>query len=57
LRRGIKCILSKRLVRNVEERRGERKKERKGKIQRLCELKRSVMVSGDRDEGMGERKT
>jgi len=26
------------------------KTKRKGKIQRLCELKRSVMVSGDRDE-------
>jgi len=51
LRRGIKCILLKRLVRNVDERRGEmRKRKKKEKIQRQCELKRSVMVSGDRDE-------
>jgi hypothetical protein len=32
-----------------EERRNEKKK-KKEKIQRQCELKRSVMVSGDRDE-------
>ena len=49
MRRGIKCMLSKRLVRNVVERRREMRKN-KEKIQRLCELKRSVMVSGDRDE-------
>lgn len=48
MRRGIKCILSKRLVRNVEERRGKRKK--KTKNTETVRVEEKVMVSGDRDE-------